>query len=64
MRLHGARISESKNIFSFITKETFLKMIHLIPERLLAPDKIILVASPSLHDHLHCFVVIPLYFEV
>ena len=35
MRLHGARIAESKNILSFIKKESFLKMIDLMPDRLL-----------------------------
>ena len=64
MHLHGARIAESKNILSFIKKESFLKMIDLMPGRLLAPIKIILVASISLHNHIHRFIVIPLYFKV
>ena len=64
MHLHGARIAESKNILSFIKKESFFKMIDLMPGSLLAPIKIILVASISLHNHIHRFIVIPLHFEV
>lgn len=64
MYLHGARIAESKNILSFIKKDSFFKMIDLMPGRLLAPIKIILLASISLHNHIHRFIVIPLYLEI
>ncbi len=64
MHLHGARIAVSKNILSFIKTESFSKMIDRMPDKLLAPIKIILVASISLHNHIHRFIVIPLYFEV
>ena len=64
MHLHGARIAESKNIFSFIKQESFFKMIDPMPDRLLAPIKIIFLASISLHNHIHRFIVIPLYFKV
>jgi hypothetical protein len=64
MHFHGARIAESKNILSFIKKESFFNMIDLMPDRLLAPIKIIFVASISLHNHIHRFIVIPLYLKV